>query len=60
MRGKRMAEKSYCHLAPFGGITRIRFKGTLSPGEGSNATLRRTPADLKRYHSPVGRDAPIS
>ena len=25
MRGKRMAEKSY--LAPFGGITRIRFKG---------------------------------
>jgi hypothetical protein len=27
MRGKRMAEKSYCNLAPFGGITRIRFKG---------------------------------
>jgi len=28
MRGKRMAEKhSYCYLAPFGGITRIRFKG---------------------------------
>jgi hypothetical protein len=26
MRGKRMAEKSY-YLAPFGGITRIRFKG---------------------------------
>jgi hypothetical protein len=25
--GKRMAEKSYCDLAPFGGITRIRFKG---------------------------------
>jgi hypothetical protein len=22
-----MAEKSYCYLAPFGGITRIRFKG---------------------------------
>lgn len=22
-----MAEKSYCCLAPFGGITRIRFKG---------------------------------
>jgi hypothetical protein len=27
MRGKRMAEKSYQYLAPFGGITRIRFKG---------------------------------
>ena len=27
MRGKRMAEKSYLYLAPFGGITRIRFKG---------------------------------
>jgi len=27
MRGKRMAEKSNCYLAPFGGITRIRFKG---------------------------------
>jgi hypothetical protein len=28
MRGKRMAEKSYqSYLAPFGGITRIRFKG---------------------------------
>ena len=25
--GKRMAEKSYRYLAPFGGITRIRFKG---------------------------------
>jgi len=25
--GKRMAEESYCYLAPFGGITRIRFKG---------------------------------
>jgi hypothetical protein len=22
-----MAERSYCYLAPFGGITRIRFKG---------------------------------
>ena len=22
-----MADKSYCDLAPFGGITRIRFKG---------------------------------
>jgi len=27
MQGKRMAEISYCCLAPFGGITRIRFKG---------------------------------
>jgi len=33
MRGKRMAEKlevrlrTYRYLAPFGGITRIRFKG---------------------------------
>ena len=27
MRGKRMAEISYCYLAPFDGITRIRFKG---------------------------------
>jgi hypothetical protein len=27
MREKRMAEKSYQYLAPFGGITRIRFKG---------------------------------
>jgi hypothetical protein len=26
-REKRMAEKSYLYLAPFGGITRIRFKG---------------------------------
>jgi hypothetical protein len=25
--GKRMAEKSDRYLAPFGGITRIRFKG---------------------------------
>jgi hypothetical protein len=27
MREKRMAEKSLYCLAPFGGITRIRFKG---------------------------------
>src|ERR1700730_4135221 len=25
--GKRMADQSYSYLAPFGGITRIRFKG---------------------------------
>jgi hypothetical protein len=27
MHGKRMAEISHSYLAPFGGITRIRFKG---------------------------------
>ena len=27
MRGKRMAENPLSYLAPFGGITRIRFKG---------------------------------
>jgi hypothetical protein len=27
MRGKRMAENPTSDLAPFGGITRIRFKG---------------------------------
>jgi hypothetical protein len=32
MRGKRMAEKLPVRLAPpFGGITRIRFKGFVSP-----------------------------
>ncbi len=32
-----MAEKSYCCLAPFGGITRIRFKGFVQDVSASSA-----------------------